>query len=524
MLINSVSQSTLTTAMRMRTLEVNASIQEHPFPLEILIRLFRTLNQERVRYCHWKGNVRLDHALSGRADLDLLVDRKDSQLFRHILNEHQVKPVLAAPDKHYAGVENYLGFDPTSGKLFHLHVYYQLVFGRRFTENYRLPLTAHFLDSVQLRSGVPIPTPELELIVLSLRVLLKYRNRDVLKDVLLVRSPGVPVNVRREIKWLLKQTSIECVQQTLQTISNIVPTDIVLEFLQIVAQSSRSGLQFFHLRGRLRHALHPYQRYGHFHSFLQYYRALWHQSKLFSLFSPQRKMTLFNGGNTIAIIGSDGAGKSTIIQHVMAWLSWRLTTRTYYMGSSQPSFTTDLLKRIAKTAQLGRNGCRRFLGEKNIATRTMQKISRPLTSLLFLAEAKDRYNRYLAGQREAAAGSIVFYDRFPLSAVHINGRIVDGPRIAPLNKEDMSPLVMKLAQAEEKIYQNILPAESVFVLQVSLETALTRKPDHKPEMLAAKNQAIRQMTRDNIELIDIEVEKPLDQVLLEVKSILWDLL
>ena len=41
-----------------------------------------------------------------------------------------------------------------------------------------------FLESRRRQDGVPVPAPELELGVLSVRALLKYRARDVVKDVL----------------------------------------------------------------------------------------------------------------------------------------------------------------------------------------------------------------------------------------------------------------------------------------------------------------------------------------------------
>ena len=137
-------------------LEIQATAQEDSVSLESVANLFQALHQRGVRYCHWKSNLRLEKSLRGQTDLDLLVDRKDSQGFTQILDSHNIKPILAAPGKRYPDVEDYLGLDPVSGKLFHLHVHYQLVLGEQFVKNYRLPLEAHFLDSVQWRHGVKV--------------------------------------------------------------------------------------------------------------------------------------------------------------------------------------------------------------------------------------------------------------------------------------------------------------------------------------------------------------------------------
>lgn len=107
--------------------------------LDALARLFSSLNQAGLRYCHWKGNRRLVRKLNGLSDLDLLVDRGHSQNFRRILLEHNSKSTLASPGREQPGVEHYLGFDPSSGNLYHLHVYYHLFLDEKNVMNYQLP-------------------------------------------------------------------------------------------------------------------------------------------------------------------------------------------------------------------------------------------------------------------------------------------------------------------------------------------------------------------------------------------------
>jgi len=181
---------------------------EFPAALPALTALFRDLNRRGIRYCHWKSNVRLEKSLQGRTDLDLLVDRKDTPAFRQLLHAHDVKPVLAAPGRDYPAVENHLGFDAATGRLFHLHVHYQLVLGEQFVKNYRLPLESHFLDSVRVSHGVKIPSPELEIAVLCVRALLKYRARDLACDVFSLGPSGLPVAILQEIDSLLCETSL----------------------------------------------------------------------------------------------------------------------------------------------------------------------------------------------------------------------------------------------------------------------------------------------------------------------------
>jgi len=64
----------------------------------------------------------------------------------------------------------------------------------------------------------------------------------------------------------------------------------------------------------------------------------------------------------------------------------------------------------------------------------------------------------------------------------------------------------------------------LFILRVSPEVSLARKPDHKPELIEAKSRAIGQIARDDLSFTEIDAEQPLEQVLLQIKSTLWRLL
>jgi hypothetical protein len=214
--------------------ELSTKIQETTVGLKAVQALFQSLNERGIRYCLWKSNIRQEQGMSGETDLDLLVDREHSAAFRQILQEHNIRPFHAAPGRHYPSMENHLGFDDVTGRLFHLHVHYQLVLGERFIKNYRLPLENRFLDAVQLRYGAKLPSVELEIIILSIRILLKYRDRDLLRDILPYRSTGISASFRKEIEWLLEQTNRERIERTLAQIYETVPGDLILEFLDIV--------------------------------------------------------------------------------------------------------------------------------------------------------------------------------------------------------------------------------------------------------------------------------------------------
>jgi hypothetical protein len=194
------------------------------------------------------------------------------------------------------------------------------------------------------------------------------------------------------------------------------------------------------------------------------------------------------------------------------------------MGTSQPSRRTRLLKSIARLAGLIHAGCWRVFGAHGVLTRLTGGPQRLLENLRILSEGRDRYNRYQAGRRRAAQGAVVLYDRYPLEAVRIFDRIMDGPRIAALSREPLGPITRRLARVEEALYRRIRPPDHVFVLRVAPEVSQARKRDHDPVIIRAKSQAISQIARDGLSLIDIDAEAPLEQVLLQIKTALWRLL
>jgi hypothetical protein len=58
----------------------------------------------------------------------------------------------------------------------------------------------------------------------------------------------------------------------------------------------------------------------------------------------------------------------------------------------------------------------------------------------------------------------------------------------------------------------------VIKLNVDLEVACARKPDHKRESLARKIAITPQLTFNGAELIDIDANKPLDEVLNDAEN------
>jgi thymidylate kinase len=498
---------------------------------EIPARLFAALNQSGVRYCNWKSRIRIPDGLEGRTDLDLLVDPRDITAFQEILSAHEVKQFRAAPGKAYPGIENYLGFDPGTGRLFHLHVHYQLVLGEQYVKNYHLPIEQDFLNNTTLQCNVKIPRPEVELIVFVVRSLLKYRDRDGIKEIarsILKRQKtgtgGFPAGVIREARWLLDLTSLQQVRDQLQQWQDVIPADVVIELLQSLKNKTLTGSQILRLRKLLRNALLSHQRESRERVTLRYFREDWRRKR--KIFKPriQKKMTRPQGGVRIAFIGTDGAGKSTVIQQIQKWLSWRMSVRTYYMGKSRSLLATQFAKRVTSLSRSVFSGCSRLFGKGSLITHLARWNQRFWENISFLAEGWERNQQFQQSMLESEAGCIVLYDRYPLKDVRMFDRPVDGPRIATEWNGRASGLERRLARIEEDLYQQITIPDRIIALRVHPETSRVRKPDHDYETILQKAGAIDQAILTVPGLMVIQADAPIEQVVQQVKSIIWDCL
>jgi len=228
----------------------------------------------------------------------------------------------------------------------------------------------------------------------------------------------------------------------------------------------------------------------------------------------------------VAVVGADGAGKSTVIQDLRKWLAWKLKVRHYYLGSQQPSLVTQLLYtsyRIIRKLYRTWSG---FVGEKRISSNWLRWLQYLSRNLYHLSVGQDRYHRYISSRQQAAQGAIALCDRYPLDALCnvMEGRPMDGPQIAVEAGSEMGTITGTLSKKEQDLYRKIRPPDHIFVLHVSPEVSQRRKPDHDPEMIQAKSQALRQMERQGLHIIDVDADQPFEQVLLQIKTALWQLL
>ena len=493
--------------------------------LGLIDRLCRSLAEEEIAYCHWKSNNALDRSASGENDLDLLISRADASRFAELLLRLGFKQTKAPADKQMTGVLDYHGYDAETCRWVHVHAHYQLVMGHDTTKNFRLAVEGPYLESAVQSDLFKIPTVEFEFVVFVIRMVLKHCTWDAL----LSREGKLNSRERKELAYLQAHSSQTGVDALLQC--HLPYIDIQL--LNDCVQSLQPGCAFWtraktgnRLQARLeasaRHAL-P----------VDVFLKLWRRADLSvrrRIFKSTPKYRLQLGGTAIALVGGDGAGKSTAVDGLYAWLSQNFKVTRVHLGKPGWSLTTIVVRSGLKVGQaLGLYPLEESF-DKTLVQKSLVSPGYPFL-LREVCRARDRYWTYVKARRLAANGDIVIFDRFPLDQI----QLMDGPQterfVSRLTAGSQakglmiprktSRLTNALIKLERNYYQRITLPELLVVFRLDPEIAVQRKPEDDAETVRARSKEIWQVNWKNTNAHIIDAGKSKTEVLAELKALFW---
>ncbi|MDX2246065.1 MAG: hypothetical protein SF052_04780 [Bacteroidia bacterium] len=457
--------------------------------------VFEALNESGINYCHWKSTVRLKESFLGQTDFDLLVDRKDARLLYQILNEAGFKRRLGTSNKIYPGMEDYLGWDETTGVIHHFHIHYDLIIGKKFRKNIVLPFTPSVLDASIEDEIFPIRTiiPEQELIIFITRIALKtdltlknHVKRILGRDIF-------PKMISKELDYLLKIVNPELFRKCIHEWFGDHP---VYEAFVESYRKGRLMKDFLNLRKDILKGIGSYTRYS---------KASVGKMVQINETAAKASVTWVAGGGCIlSFIGCDGSGKSSTVSTVESWLSGKLSVKRLYMGLPRKNRINQLLIQMNK-----------FAGATKI-----KAIKRAVNGMQRVNIARFKYQLYIQANQLKNQGHIVIFDRYPLKAFWEMPKPIDGPRM---------PENTWWGKLERSYLEKIGDPDHLFLMYVTEEESVRRKPEHSLE----KN---RVMIREKIGAIDTFIEKKLDfcqvidtvrdqgEVITDVKRRIWNLL
>jgi hypothetical protein len=474
--------------------------------LDLCYRFFEYLNLQKIRYCHWKSNGHLNEALNGKTDLDILVHRDDKEKFAKAIEAFPIKRIITPRMKRFPCLEDYLGFDEKTGCLIHLHVHYKLVLGQKFIKNHHLPIEEIIFHHLTKPNTLFLPCPEAELLILTIRAHMKVGVVDLVKQLIndLINRPATPFprQIEEEFDNLISHSDFRKMVNILLQFKLPLPEKL---FTNFITDFTKRKLRFSTIVKNIRmifSSLQGFKRQNSMIVYVKYFYRYFSSLPLIRKFFKESLFTVTGTGKTFSVVGADGSGKSTLIEDLEKWLSWRLSVVTYYHGIPKTvlkNFIPFIIRQLNKL-RLG-------------------VISLLIEGLYMIYLAKRRYEISLLSKKDNLAGKIVLTDRFPLKEFNKMLEPMDGPQLF----KNTSIVNSFFSKIELNYYDKVMYPDRIFILQADINELRKRKKDLPFDYHKMKADAVNTVEADTHNFL-VDANRPYSDVLLDLKKNIWKLI
>lgn len=484
--------------------------------------LFAAFEAHGVGYCHWKSNQHLDAALRGETDLDVLVARADATKVQTLLAECGFKRFDSVVGMGYPAIEDYFAFDDGTARLAHCHLHYRLVVGEHRLKGITLPWEERFLRTRVWDSETQlyVADPHLELLTLLTRAAVKLQWREQLRHALGAGRPDFGMGA--EYEWLLERVDRRRLGELCSALLGEAAAAALASLLE-------RGLESRALR-RFRAAAWPriirFRTYGVLESRARQTmrQAAWAAAGLSRRYVPvarSLRRTLPTGGLLVAVLGSDGSGKSTVTRFVRTLLAPKLDVLYVYFGSGDgPSSALRWPLKVAHAMIGGKRKRAATTGDRPSGARRHGALWPAAIAAWAVVLAREKRRKLRTAWRARNRGMLVLTDRFPQTQII---GFNDGPLLSHGLDHRFAPF-RRVAKWELDTYRlsEVYAPDLVIKLSVAQETALQRKPETGAFEVERRIAAVAGLTfPERTCVVTVDANRELAVVLRDVMRIIW---
>ncbi len=478
--------------------------------LRLVEDLAADLDAARISWCHWKSNCNLHLAFVGDNDLDLLVAAGDRQVFEARLRALGFRQFSSHTESWTAGIFNFHGLDVDSGVIVHVHAHYALNVGIDLLKNYHLPVEAMYLADTRRCGPLPVPDPAREYVVFVARMALKRRLLGVFLGgprrwltFIAGRGPqGLAGSDARELAWLMEQADDEARARAKAMLLPQV-TDAVWKRCEESLRSDASRRERLAAGGALAACLGGYAIRPPLPAALTLVGrrlAMAARNRLGRRVGGKRAR---GGGIIVAVVGGDGAGKTTNLKAIRKWLGGDFAVVNLHYGKPPAGPARRLWAACLRIA-------RPVLGIDH------ERYPALAQAIGYHLLARDRLRALQWAARARDQGAIVLCDRYPVPGI----AMMDAPQIA--TRFGTGGILGALARGEERAYASSPAADVRIVLRLPPEVAALRKPEDGEAYVLARNGELWSREWSPVTDLVIAADGDLLAIQATIRERIWD--